>query len=72
MDSLSLYRSEEAFGYAPGINLGLEGIRRLEKAEGVCNVCLSCVSMKGVKKEEKSTISCMAYQKPISGTAQPQ
>ena len=44
MDSLSPYRSEKAFGYAVGINSGSEGIRRLEKAEGVCNVCLSCVS----------------------------
>ena len=45
MDSLSLYHSEKAFGYALGINSGSEGIRRLEKVEGVCNVCLSCVSM---------------------------
>ena len=45
MDSLSLYHSEKAFGYALGINSGSEGIRRLEKAEGVCNVCLSCVSI---------------------------
>ena len=45
MDSLSLYHSEKAFGYALVIDLGLEGIRRLEKAEGVCNVCPSCVSM---------------------------
>ena len=45
MDSLSLYHSEKAFGYALGINSGSEGIRRLEKAEGVCNFCISCVSM---------------------------
>ena len=57
MDSLSLYRSEIAFGYAVGINSGSEGIRRLEKAEGVCNVCLSCVNMGICVKREGTFVN---------------
>ena len=54
MDSLSLYRSEKAFGYAVGINSGSEGIRKLEKAEGVCNVVFLVLARESV--EEKGDV----------------
>ena len=50
MRSLSYYRSKKAFGYALGLNSGSEGIRSLEKVEGVCNVYLSCVTWESVEE----------------------
>jgi len=51
MISLSLYRSSNAFGYALGIDAASEGMRRLWKAEDLCNVSLSLLARESVEEK---------------------
>jgi len=54
MVSLSLSHSDKAFGYVLAIDPALEGMRRLWKAEHICNVSLPFVST-GVYGRERGT-----------------
>jgi len=49
--SLSLHYSDKAFGYVLRMDAALAGMRRLYKAEDICNVALSFVSTGFCRRE---------------------